>query len=141
MWTSIERLAVLQPRFVSVTYGADGSTRERTHTAVARVNDETELVVAPHLTCVGATRDEINEIATAISSAVEEQGAATEEIARNVEQASEGTSEVTKNITEISAGVDQTSIAQQFPLYADDVDFFNSLIQSYSIFGNNNINL
>lgn len=63
LWKSIERLAVLQPRFVSVTYGADGSTRERTHAAVERIKSETSLVAAPHLTCIGATRGEIDDIA------------------------------------------------------------------------------
>ena len=63
LWQSIERLAVLAPRFVSVTYGADGSTRERTHAAVARIIDETELTPAPHLTCIDARRGEIDEIA------------------------------------------------------------------------------
>ena len=63
MWSSIERLSVLAPRFVSVTYGADGSTRERTHAAVARILRETELTAAPHLTCVGASRGEIDDIA------------------------------------------------------------------------------
>ncbi len=63
LWESIQRLAVLKPRFVSVTYGADGSTRERTHAAVERIVSETDLTAAPHLTCVGATRDEIDEIA------------------------------------------------------------------------------
>ena len=63
LWKSIERLASLQPRFVSVTYGADGSTRERTHAAVERIKNETSLVAAPHLTCIGATRGEIDDIA------------------------------------------------------------------------------
>ncbi|MDX1515983.1 MAG: methylenetetrahydrofolate reductase [Woeseiaceae bacterium] len=63
MWGSIERLAPLAPRFVSVTYGADGSTRERTHNAVARIVSETGLTAAPHLTCIGADRAEIDEIA------------------------------------------------------------------------------
>ena len=63
LWESIERLAGLSPRFVSVTYGADGSTRERTHAAVARIMKETRLTPAPHLTCVGASRGEIDEIA------------------------------------------------------------------------------
>lgn len=63
LWESIEHLGVLRPRFVSVTYGADGSTRERTHAAVARIRKETELTAAPHLTCVGATKDQIDEIA------------------------------------------------------------------------------
>jgi methylenetetrahydrofolate reductase (NADPH) len=63
LWASIERLSILSPRFVSVTYGADGSTRERTHAAVARILKETSLTPAPHLTCVGAGKDEIDEIA------------------------------------------------------------------------------
>lgn len=63
LWQSINRLAALNPRFVSVTYGADGSTRERTHTAVARIAAETPLTAAPHLTCVGADRAEIDDIA------------------------------------------------------------------------------
>ncbi len=63
LWSSIERLAGLRPRFVSVTYGADGSTRERTHNAVARIVQETDLTAAPHLTCIGASRGEIDDIA------------------------------------------------------------------------------
>ena len=63
LWQSIERLAPLAPRFVSVTYGADGSTRERTHNVVTRIQRETALVGAPHLTCVGASRGEILDIA------------------------------------------------------------------------------
>ena len=63
LWQSIERLAPLSPRFVSVTYGADGSTRERTHDAVARILQETALTAAPHLTCVGASRGEVLDIA------------------------------------------------------------------------------
>lgn len=63
LWASIERLAVLSPRFVSVTYGADGTTRERTHAAVARLLKETMLTAAPHLTCVGASKGEIDDIA------------------------------------------------------------------------------
>ncbi|MBT8423274.1 MAG: methylenetetrahydrofolate reductase [Gammaproteobacteria bacterium] len=63
LWESIERLSVLAPDFVSVTYGADGSTRERTHAAVARILSDTELTAAPHLTCIGASRDEIDSIA------------------------------------------------------------------------------
>lgn len=63
LWKSIERLAELAPRFVSVTYGADGSTRERTHAAVERIIRETTLTPAPHLTCVGASRGEIDDIA------------------------------------------------------------------------------
>lgn len=63
LWQSIERLAPLDPRFVSVTYGADGSTRERTHTAVERIVRETRLTAAPHLTCIDARRGEIDDIA------------------------------------------------------------------------------
>ena len=63
LWASIERLKALAPSFVSVTYGADGSTRDRTHRVVRRVLDETPLVAAPHLTCIGASRAEIRDIA------------------------------------------------------------------------------
>ncbi|MEL6198969.1 MAG: methylenetetrahydrofolate reductase [Pseudomonadota bacterium] len=63
LWASLEQLAPLRPHFVSVTYGADGSTRERTHDVVKRVLTETELTPAPHLTCVGASRSEVDEIA------------------------------------------------------------------------------
>jgi methylenetetrahydrofolate reductase (NADPH) len=63
MWRSIQHLAPLEPRFVSVTYGADGSTRERTHAAVARIIEQTDLTAAPHLTCVGAERGEIDAVA------------------------------------------------------------------------------
>lgn len=63
LWASIQRLEVLAPRFVSVTYGADGSTRERTHAAVKRIVSETKLTAAPHLTCIDATRGEIDDIA------------------------------------------------------------------------------
>ncbi len=65
LWASIERLAPLAPRFVSVTYGADGSTRERTHNVVMRVLRETALTPAPHLTCIGASRGEILDVARA----------------------------------------------------------------------------
>jgi methylenetetrahydrofolate reductase (NADPH) len=63
LWSSIQTLAPLGPRFVSVTYGAGGSTRERTHATVERILTETPLTPAAHLTCVGATRDEIDSIA------------------------------------------------------------------------------
>lgn len=63
LWSSIERLAPLQPRFVSVTYGADGSTRDRTHGVVTRIQRETALAGAPHLTCIGASRAEVLAIA------------------------------------------------------------------------------
>jgi methylenetetrahydrofolate reductase (NADPH) len=63
LWQSVQRLAPLRPSFVSVTYGADGSTRERTHEFVERVLRETDLRVAPHLTCVGASCAEVLEIA------------------------------------------------------------------------------
>src|SRR5262245_58891119 len=63
LWESVQRLAPLQPRFVSVTYGADGSTRSRTHNIVTRIQETTSLTAAPHLTCVGAPREEILDIA------------------------------------------------------------------------------
>ena len=63
LWDSLQLLAPLGPRFVSVTYGADGSTRERTHNIVTRIQRETSLTAAPHLTCVGASRDEVLDIA------------------------------------------------------------------------------
>jgi methylenetetrahydrofolate reductase (NADH) len=62
LWESIERLAPLAPSFVSVTYGAGGSTRERTHATVKRILAETALTPAAHLTCVAATREEIDGI-------------------------------------------------------------------------------
>jgi methylenetetrahydrofolate reductase (NADPH) len=65
LWESIKTLEPLQPRFVSVTYGAGGSTRERTHATVERILKETSLTPAAHLTCVGATRDEVDEVAKA----------------------------------------------------------------------------
>jgi methylenetetrahydrofolate reductase (NADPH) len=63
LWESVRRLAPLQPRFVSVTYGADGSTRERTHGVVRRLKREMGLTVAPHLTCIGASRRSVLEMA------------------------------------------------------------------------------
>jgi methylenetetrahydrofolate reductase (NADPH) len=63
LWDAVGRLAPLRPKFVSVTYGADGSTRSRTHDCVLRILRETELCVAPHLTCIGASRDEVLAIA------------------------------------------------------------------------------
>ncbi|WP_338447119.1 methylenetetrahydrofolate reductase [Pelagerythrobacter marensis] len=63
LWESVQTLAPLGPRFVSVTYGAGGSTRERTHEQVVRINREARIPAAAHLTCVEATREEIDEIA------------------------------------------------------------------------------
>jgi methylenetetrahydrofolate reductase (NADPH) len=63
LWTCIRRLAPLRPRFVSVTYGAGGSTRARTHAIVSRILRETNLTPASHLTCVDASRDEVDEVA------------------------------------------------------------------------------
>ncbi|MBI2380192.1 MAG: methylenetetrahydrofolate reductase [Gammaproteobacteria bacterium] len=63
LWRSVERLAPLNPRFVSVTYGAGGSTRARTHAVIQRILAETSLTPASHLTCVGATREEIDAVA------------------------------------------------------------------------------
>jgi len=63
LWECVTRLAPLAPSFVSVTYGAGGSTRERTHETVTRIARETNLKPAAHLTCVGATRAEVDEVA------------------------------------------------------------------------------
>lgn len=63
LWTSMRRLEPLAPHFVSVTYGAGGSTRHRTHETVRRILEETDLTPAAHLTCVGASRAEIDEVA------------------------------------------------------------------------------
>jgi len=65
LWESVKTLEPLAPRFVSVTYGAGGSTRERTHATVARIVRETAIPAAAHLTCVNATRDEVDAIARA----------------------------------------------------------------------------
>jgi methylenetetrahydrofolate reductase (NADPH) len=62
LWETIKRLAPLHPTFVSVTYGAGGSTRERTHATIARILKETSLLPAAHLTCVGAARGDIDDI-------------------------------------------------------------------------------
>ena len=62
LWETINRLAPLSPNFVSVTYGAGGSTRERTHATIARILAETDLVPAAHLTCVKASRGEIDDV-------------------------------------------------------------------------------
>ena len=69
LWSAIQTLAPLKPRFVSVTYGAGGSTRERTHHTVARIAAETAVPAAAHLTCVEASKAEIEEIARAYWSA------------------------------------------------------------------------
>lgn len=69
LWEAIRRLEPLQPNFVSVTYGAGGSTRERTHATVARLVRETTLKPAAHLTCVAATRAEIDEVVRAYHDA------------------------------------------------------------------------
>ncbi len=63
LWLEIKRLEALRPRFVSVTYGAGGGTRERTHAMVSRIRAETPMTPAAHLTCVDATRREVDEIA------------------------------------------------------------------------------
>ncbi len=69
LWEAITRLAPLEPSFVSVTYGAGGSTRERTHATVARIVEETRLKPAAHLTCVGASREEIDAVIRGYASA------------------------------------------------------------------------
>lgn len=63
LWESIKRLEPMAPRFVSVTYGAGGSTRERTHRTVKRIVDQTNLVPAAHLTCVSASKEEVISVA------------------------------------------------------------------------------
>ena len=63
LWSSIKRLELLNPKFVSVTYGAGGTTRERTHNTVRRIQSETDLATAAHLTCVDATRAEVDQVA------------------------------------------------------------------------------
>lgn len=65
LWSSIRRLMPLECNFVSVTYGAGGSTRSRTHATVVRILDETSLIPAAHLTCVGASRGEVDSVAAA----------------------------------------------------------------------------
>ncbi|MEL7130438.1 MAG: methylenetetrahydrofolate reductase, partial [Pseudomonadota bacterium] len=62
LWDAIERLQVLEPNFVSVTYGAGGSTRDRTHRTVKRIADQTFLNPAAHLTCVAATKEDVLEV-------------------------------------------------------------------------------
>ena len=69
LWDSIERLHPLKPAFVSVTYGAGGSTRERTHATVKRLLEETDLVPAAHLTCVAAAREDVDEVIRAYVAA------------------------------------------------------------------------
>ena len=69
LWESVTRLAPLEPNFVSVTYGAGGSTRERTHTTVKRILAETMLTPAAHLTCVAATRAEVDAVIAAYAEA------------------------------------------------------------------------
>ena len=69
LWESITRLAPLEPSFVSVTYGAGGSMRERTHSTLARLVRETDLKPAAHLTCVAATREEVDDVVRAYHEA------------------------------------------------------------------------
>jgi methylenetetrahydrofolate reductase (NADPH) len=69
LWAAIRRLEPLRPRFVSVTYGAGGSTRERTHATVARLAGDSALIPAAHLTCVDATREEVDTVARAYKEA------------------------------------------------------------------------
>ena len=63
LWKSIKRLESLSPKFVSVTYGANNSTRERTHRIISKIQQETDLTPVPHLTCIGASQEELIEIA------------------------------------------------------------------------------
>lgn len=63
LWNSIERLKVLKPEFVSVTYGANASTRDRTHKVIQDIVEKTDLTAVPHLTCIDTSENELNEIA------------------------------------------------------------------------------
>jgi len=63
LWSSIDRLSSLKPKFVSVTYGANSGERDRTHSVIKAIKERTGLEAAPHLTCVDATRDELRAIA------------------------------------------------------------------------------
>ena len=63
LWKSVERLAPLNPKYMSVTYGANSGERDRTHSVVKRINNETGVPTAPHLTCVDATPSELKQIA------------------------------------------------------------------------------
>ena len=63
LWNSIERLAPLKPSFVSVTYGAGSGTRDRTHDVIKRIQKDTALIAAPHLTCIDASKEELIQIA------------------------------------------------------------------------------
>ena len=69
LWSAISRLATFGPKFLSVTYGAGGSTREKTHAIVSRIQNETNIPAAAHLTCVAASKEEVNEVATRYWSA------------------------------------------------------------------------
>ncbi len=69
LWEAARRLEPLDPAFVSVTYGAGGTTRERTHATVARLARETTMKPAAHLTCVGASKDEIRDVLRAYAAA------------------------------------------------------------------------
>lgn len=63
LWKSVERLAPLKPKYMSVTYGANSGERDRTHAVVKRINKDTGIITAPHLTCVDASKDELKAIA------------------------------------------------------------------------------
>lgn len=63
LWASIERLRTLSPKFVSVTYGANSGTRDRTHKVIKDIKERTGLIAAPHLTCIDASREELKQIA------------------------------------------------------------------------------
>lgn len=63
LWQSVERLAPLKPNFMSVTYGAGSGTRDRTHDVIKRIQKETDIIAAPHLTCIDASKDELKALA------------------------------------------------------------------------------
>lgn len=70
LWSSIDRLSSLKPKFVSVTYGANSGERDRTHSIIKGIKDRTGLEAAPHLTCIDATRDELRAIAQTTGTTV-----------------------------------------------------------------------
>lgn len=91
LWNSVKRLENLKPKFVSVTYGANNSTRERTHRIISKIQQETDLVAVPHLTCVGTTVDDLKQIAqkywdSGVRHIVALRGDLPEEEKNNIEQ-------------------------------------------------------
>jgi hypothetical protein len=94
LWEAVARLAPLTPNFVSVTYGAGGSTRERTHATVKRILAETPLTPAAHLTCVAATCDEIDGVIDIDRMALRRRTQMIDDIIRGVDVSGNGSLEV-----------------------------------------------